>query len=119
MPVSLTDESDNVSSMAMTGFITLTANALFFAGYKILKHRKTKTKDREHKVAFAKYETKTDKVNEYLKANQIFYQSSFNNESKNRGLIIIEAYFGLSDHIYQIEAGMLSFKIPENASQYS
>jgi hypothetical protein len=38
---------------------------------------------------------------------------------KNRGLIIVEAYYGLADHIYQIEAGMLMYSIPTNVHEYS
>lgn len=49
----------------------------------------------------------------------MFYHSSYNNESRTRGLIVIEAYYGLADHIYQVEAGTLLYKFPENAQEYS
>lgn len=41
-----------------------------------------------------------------------------NAELKNRGLIIVEAYFGLAEHIYQVEAGLLRYKIPESVEEY-
>jgi hypothetical protein len=39
-------------------------------------------------------------------------------EAANQGLIIVEAYYGLADHIYQIEAGLTRFKIPESVPEY-
>jgi hypothetical protein len=39
-------------------------------------------------------------------------------ESTNQGLIIVEAYYGLADQIYQIEAGLNIFKIPESVTEY-
>ena len=33
--------------------------------------------------------------------------------------MIIEAYYGLADHIYQIEAGLLLFSMPQTAEEYS
>ena len=38
---------------------------------------------------------------------------------KNRGLIIVEAYYGLADHIYQIEAGLLMYSIPKTPQEYA
>lgn len=119
VPVSLCDESENMPGLGMTAFIVAAANALVYFGYKQLKKKKTRSKDREHRVAYAKFASKFDKVNHYLKENQIFYQSSLNNEIKSHGLVILEAYFGLADHIYQIEGGMLIYKYPEDANQYA
>ena len=49
----------------------------------------------------------------------MFFHSSFNHETRTRGLIIIEAYYGLADHIYQIEAGVLVYSLPDDAKEYS
>lgn len=103
LPISLgscTECEDNTPSMALSGIIAVVANLAVFAGYKMLKKSKTKQKDREYKIAYARYMSKTDRVNEYLKENQIFYQSSLNHETRNFGLVILEAYYGLADHIY-------------------
>ena len=43
---------------------------------------------------------------------------SFRSESANDGLIIVEAYYGLAEHIYQIEAGIMRFKFPETIQEY-
>ena len=42
----------------------------------------------------------------------IFINKSINEERAKRGLIIVEAYFGLADHIYHIDAGVLVYKFP-------
>jgi hypothetical protein len=52
------------------------------------------------------------KSEEYIRKNQLFYNKSLNYERDNRGLIILEAYFGLADHIYHIDAGILTYSIP-------
>ena len=45
-------------------------------------------------------------------------------ETRDRGLVIKDAYFGLAEHIYHIEAGMApgsddgSFVMPENIDAY-
>jgi hypothetical protein len=119
LPISLSDESDNKTGMAMTAFIVAATNALVYFGYRQLKKKKTRSRDREHRVAYAKFASKFEKSNSYLKENQIFYQSSLNNEIKSHGLVILEAYYGLADHIYQIEAGILIYKYPQDAHQYA
>ena len=35
------------------------------------------------------------------------------------GLIIIEAYYGLDEHIYQIDAELVRYKIPETVQEYN
>ena len=40
-------------------------------------------------------------------------------EARLKGLIIIEAYYGLDEHIYQLEAGVLEYtKVPETVKEY-
>ena len=48
----------------------------------------------------------------------IFFNSSLNHERSNRGLVILEAYVGLADHIYHIDAGVMVYKIPTNIREY-
>lgn len=91
---------------------------MFVAYWKLRKNKKYAL-SKEAIVAFQKYYQQSEKVKEYLRENQMFYTSSYNNESRTRGLVVIEAYYGLADHIYQIEAGTLMFKIPENFEEYS
>jgi len=119
LPIVLSDDPDNGPSLAMTAGIAVAGNALVYAGYKWLKSRKAKTVGREQKTAFARYQSNTERANTYLHESQIFIDRSVNIEVKNRGLIIVEAYFGLAEHIYQIEAGLLRFRIPQNVEEYS
>ena len=39
-------------------------------------------------------------------------------EQRNRGLIILDAYFGLDEHIYLVDAGLLIFKTPTTVEEY-
>jgi hypothetical protein len=48
----------------------------------------------------------------------IFLNRSLNSESKGKGLEIIDAYYGLDEHIYLIDAQLLIFKIPEKINEY-
>lgn len=58
------------------------------------------------------------KAEEYIKKNQLFFSKSLNYENDNRGLIIKEAYFGLSDHIYHIDAGIIIYSVPQTIEEY-
>ena len=119
LPFTLCDEGDNGPGLAMTGLVTLAANAFAYAGYYLLKKRKAKTMNRTQKTAFNRYISNIERSNSYLVESQIFIDRSLNAEMKNLGLVIVEAYFGLADHIYQIEAGMLRYQIPTNAQEYT
>jgi hypothetical protein len=39
-------------------------------------------------------------------------------ERRRNGLVILEAYYGLDEHIYQVDAGILRYKIPTDVQQY-
>jgi hypothetical protein len=49
----------------------------------------------------------------------LYFNKSLNDETMNRGLIIKEAYLGLSDHINHIDAGILIYKIPQTIKEFS
>lgn len=53
-----------------------------------------------------------------MRDNYIFIQRNLNAENRNNGLIILEAYFGLDEHIYKVDAGILLFKIPKTVEEY-
>ena len=77
LPVSLGSmkddpENDNASFWMSIG-IAVVSNALFYAGYRLYKKKKSKTQNREHKIGFARYLSNTDRANAYLVENQIFY----------------------------------------------
>ena len=112
LPLYLCNDQQNVPGLAFSAGVVATVNVLAYYGYKKFKASKTKGKMREYDVALARYETKIKEINNYLRENQLFYTSSFNNENRILGLVIIEGYYGLADHIYQIEAGLLTYKLP-------
>lgn len=50
-------------------------------------------------------------MEKFVAENKIFLNQKINLEREKKGLIIIEAYFGLDEHIYKIDAGA-KFKLP-------
>lgn len=55
LPLTLTDDSANTSSVVMSGLITVAANAVAYGIYRLIKARRGEHKKRELKVAYAKY----------------------------------------------------------------
>lgn len=39
-------------------------------------------------------------------------------ETRQNGLVVIDAYFGLDEHIYQVDAGRLIYKPPEDEQDW-
>lgn len=68
--------------------------------------------------AFGYYGTNINLLTQFVKDNYIFLQRNLNRETRNNGLIILEAYFGLDEHIYKIDAGVLKFRIPDTVDEY-
>jgi hypothetical protein len=66
LPIILSDDQENGPGLVMTGLITLAANALAYAGYKLMKIRKTKKITREQKTAFERYRSDIERANTYL-----------------------------------------------------
>ncbi len=103
----------------MSAGIALAANAVSYGIMRFIKARKNKQgPSREQKIGFQRYKSEADRANLFLHESQIFLDRSLRMETTNQGLIIVEAYYGLADHIYQIEAGLNRFKIPESVSEY-
>ena len=119
IPLVTSNDFENTSSMMMTAGIALVANVGSYFLFKNLVKKRTKHIKKSLDIAFARFSTRTDQVNSYLLENQLFINSSFNNETRCRGLVIIEAYYGLADHIYQIEAGLIIYRLPETADEFS
>lgn len=118
-PITLTDEGENKAGLLMSAGIALAANCVSYGIYRFIKARKNKQgPNREQKIAFQRYKSDTDRANSFVQENQIFYERSFRSESINDGLIIVEAYYGLAEHIYQIEADIIRFKFPETIQDY-
>ena len=54
---------------------------------------------KEYAFAWSQYEQKIAKVKNYLKENIIFLEASLSQTTNGRGLEIVEAYYGLDEHI--------------------
>lgn len=46
-------------------------------------------------------------LNKYLKDQRINLESCLHTETQRNGLVIIDAYYGLDEHIYRLDAGKL------------
>lgn len=75
-------------------------------------------KESKYNILFGTYQQRIEKCKEYVRENALFFNRSLNYNKDNRGLVIIEAYLGLADHIYHIDAGLVKFKIPTTVEEY-
>lgn len=69
-------------------------------------------------IAFGQYTQHLDKLQNYIRENSIYLYQKINIESRNKGLLITEAYYGLDEHIYLVDAGMLMYKPAEEVKEY-
>ena len=46
------------------------------------------------------------------------FNQSLNEQTRQRGLVIKEAYYGLAEHIYHLEAGLGYYKVPSTVTEY-
>ena len=69
--------------------------------YAVMKERKRKPmlERKEYSFAWSQYEQNIAKVKNYVKENIIFLEASLSQEANGRGLEIVEAYYGLDEHI--------------------
>jgi hypothetical protein len=86
--------------MGFTLGLLAVGNIAAYLGLRYSKRNKAKKQKRDYDIAFARFESKIIPVNEYLHRSMLFYQSSFNTESRINGLVIIEGYIGLPEHIF-------------------
>ena len=114
----LTDQGDNGSGLLISAGVVALANVAMYAGLRYFKARRPDKTDKEYKLAYGKYSMQLKKAEDYLAENAIFYQGILRKEGQSTGLIIEEAYYGLTEHIYKIDAGVLIFKMPDSHQEY-
>lgn len=117
LPIITYSQSGNYWGLALTLGIATGANCLALAAL-LVKTKKPLIESKEFQVAFASYEQRYAKVETYLKENAIFLDRSINQEAHGKGLEIIEAYYGLDEHILQIDAGLFRFEMPKDVKEY-
>ncbi|CDW77285.1 UNKNOWN [Stylonychia lemnae] len=118
VPIVTCNHQENKPGMIMSLGVFLAANVLFYIGFKYLKKSPSKQAKKDQVISYGRFYQKSENVNNYIRENQIFFNSSYNTEERTRGLIIIEAYYGLADHIYQIEAGTLIYHLPKDSQEF-
>lgn len=98
VPILTFTQEGNPWGMAMTLSVALAANLGAYACLKV-KQRKPMLERKEFAVAWSAYEQGLTKVENYIRENNIFLERSMKLEGNNKGLEIIEAYYGLDEHI--------------------
>lgn len=101
----------------MTFSLAIAANV---AAYATLSYRQKKPmlERKEFQIAWSLYEQNIAKVETYVKENAIFLERSMNLEANGKGLEIVDAYYGLDEHIMQIDAEVTKFEMPKNLKEY-
>jgi len=94
----------------MTIGASILANAFTYMALRHHQDKKPFLQKSEWTISYAYYQTNLRKLADFVKENTIFYQAAMNREKNCRGLVILEAYFGLDEHIYQVDAGLIKFK---------
>ena len=103
--------------MALTWGVFGLAN---LATYQLLKRKKAEKSVMEstkYKVAFGTYLKKVDKLKGQVQKDYIWLTTNLSRERAN-GLVILEAYYGLDEHIYRIDSGLLTFRFPTTVEEY-
>ena len=59
-----------------------------------------------------------EKLRENVKENALRLQQNLNHEKRCNGLVILEAYYGLDEHIYRVDAGLLLYQEPKSVKDY-
>ena len=85
--------------MALTLSLAAAANLASYAIVRYGKNKKEIFEKIQYKIAWSKYEENIKKMETYLCENLIFLNKSLNFEKKVKGLEIIDAYYGLDEHI--------------------
>ena len=72
----------------------------------------------KYKMAYLSYISAMDKMKARVQKDHYYLQKNINDETRSNGLIIVEAYYGLDEHIYQIDAGILKISIPKDVEEF-
>ena len=112
-----TNEDNKRGQLITMGFFGL-ANLLTYRALKHVKDKKPFLKSTKNQVAFGSYRTHIDKLTKKIQKEHLWLTTNLNKEMRTNGLIILEAYYGLDEHIYQIDAGLIIFKLPQNIKEY-
>lgn len=98
MPIVTYTHSGNYWGLGLTLSLAAACN---LGAYAVMKGRQKKPmlERKEFAIAWSQYEQNIAKVETYVKENNIFLEASLAQEAHGRGLEIVEAYYGLDEHI--------------------
>jgi hypothetical protein len=116
VPVITYSHGENPWAAAMTFSLAIAANLAAYTTLS-LRPKKPMLERKEFAIAWALYEQNIGKVEAYVKENAIFLERSLNLEL-GRGLEIVDAYYGLDEHIMQIDAEVVRFEMPKSVKEY-
>ena len=92
------------------------------ATYKYLQYwigsQEDQLKGDKYKIAFGHYKNNCAKLLQYIRQNWLYLERNLAREQRSNGLIILEAYFGLDEHIYHIDSKLLIYKTPQTIKEY-
>ena len=103
-----------------SGFFAALNGAIYYLHSKYKKAIDLE-KDKDFQVDYFEYLTNRDRAKKYLNEpskSHAFHQID-KHERENNGLVILEAYFGLPEHIYDIHSGLVLFTEPQTADEYN
>lgn len=114
----LTSEQYDWSSNLMSAALLSACHLVSYWALKRQEKKKPLFEKNEYVLAFATYSDKLQKMRQWVQDQTFYLQKSLQTETKLKGLVIIEAYFGLDEHVMLVEAGIMQFKLPQNTKEY-
>lgn len=115
LPIHCANQINNLPAIGISLGIFGVINLACFWALNKKQSKKPMFERIEYVIAFNNYNKHLEKLQQYLTENQIFINRKLKQEQN--GLLIVEAYYGLQEHIYQIDAGKL-FKLPSTVKEY-
>ena len=100
LPIFMCNQRDNTYGMGLNLGCVALAN---YSAYRAMKYYKSKRPahlKNEYKIAFGYYQDNYEKLTKWVQSMSQIIESSAAVERRNHGLEILEAYYGLDEHIY-------------------
>ncbi len=118
LPIYTTSQGDNLWGLGLSFGIFGVANLASYWQLQRKLSKKSIFEEVEYIVAMSNYQQRMTHMKNHLQNNAFQLKRIIDSERKNKGLIIIEAYYGLDEHIYLVDAGLLIYSVPQTAEQY-
>lgn len=100
LPIIACNQRQNGPGMALNLLCTGVANYAAYRSLKWHKSRKPEWQKAENRIAHGLYMHNLERLNQFVHQMNNIIESSIAIERRNSGLLILDAYFGLDEHIY-------------------